>query len=187
MNWVLINDEKYFGITAHYIDEGIDTGDIILQKKFPINDKDNYQSLLSVAYFNCPKILINALNLIKDSKVNRIPQKNIDLKGSYCRKRVIGDELISWSWTSRKIFNFIRSISYPGPHARSIVKNKEILIKKSELTTYKDYSEKTPGTILSLDNTGILVKTIDSTLKITEYTFNADGNYSLNINDIFEN
>ena len=31
LNWVLINDEKEFGITVHYIDEGIDTGDIILQ------------------------------------------------------------------------------------------------------------------------------------------------------------
>ncbi|MDR1522244.1 MAG: hypothetical protein LBS28_05280 [Streptococcaceae bacterium] len=30
LNWVLINDEKEFGITVHYVDEGIDTGDIIL-------------------------------------------------------------------------------------------------------------------------------------------------------------
>ena len=36
LNWVLINDEKDFGITVHYIDEGIDTGDIILQRTYPI-------------------------------------------------------------------------------------------------------------------------------------------------------
>ena len=38
LNWVLINDEKEFGITVHFVDEGIDTGDIILQKTFPITD-----------------------------------------------------------------------------------------------------------------------------------------------------
>ena len=39
LNWVLINDEREFGITVHYVDEGIDTGDIILQRVFPITDK----------------------------------------------------------------------------------------------------------------------------------------------------
>ena len=32
LNWALINDEKEFGITVHYVDEGIDTGDIIFRK-----------------------------------------------------------------------------------------------------------------------------------------------------------
>ena len=34
---------KEFGITVHYVDEGIDTGDIILQKSFQITDQDNYK------------------------------------------------------------------------------------------------------------------------------------------------
>ena len=46
LNWALINDEKEFGITVHFVDEGIDTGDIITQETFPISDEDNYGSLL---------------------------------------------------------------------------------------------------------------------------------------------
>ena len=42
LNWVLINDEKDFGITVHFIDKGIDTGDIILQKSFQITNQDDY-------------------------------------------------------------------------------------------------------------------------------------------------
>ena len=49
LNWALINDEKEFGITVHFIDEGIDTGDIILQESFEIKDSDNYKSLLDLA------------------------------------------------------------------------------------------------------------------------------------------
>ena len=41
LNWVLINDEKEFGITVHYVDEGIDSGDIILQRIYKISDQDN--------------------------------------------------------------------------------------------------------------------------------------------------
>ena len=41
LNWVLINDEKEFGITVHYIDEGIDSGDIILQRSYEITDLDD--------------------------------------------------------------------------------------------------------------------------------------------------
>ena len=57
LNWVLINDEKEFGITVHYIDEGIDTGDIIMQRIYPIIDEDNYNALLEKAYKECANIL----------------------------------------------------------------------------------------------------------------------------------
>ena len=53
LNWALINDEKEFGITVHYLDEGIDTGDIILQKVYPITDEDDYGTLLVRAYDGC--------------------------------------------------------------------------------------------------------------------------------------
>ena len=61
LNWVLINDENEFGITVHFIDEGIDTGDIILQKTFKIDDTDDYQTLLSRAYKECGSILYDSI------------------------------------------------------------------------------------------------------------------------------
>ena len=64
LNWVLINDEKEFGVTVHYIDEGIDTGDIILQKKSKITDSDNYRSILDKAILLCAEALHEALNEI---------------------------------------------------------------------------------------------------------------------------
>ena len=46
LNWALINDEKEIGVTCHFIDEGVDTGDIIMQKTFAVNDTDDYASVL---------------------------------------------------------------------------------------------------------------------------------------------
>jgi len=65
LNWVLINDEKEFGITVHYVDEGIDSGDIILQKMYQISDQDNYNTLLERAYVECPNILYDVILMFK--------------------------------------------------------------------------------------------------------------------------
>ena len=109
LNWVLINDEPEFGITVHFIDEGIDTGDIILQRKFPIREQDDYNSLLEVAYEECAKILYDSVKLIITNTFKVISQNEIDPNGSYCRMRKMGDEIIDWNQSSRKIFNFCDS------------------------------------------------------------------------------
>ena len=46
LNWAIINGESEFGITVHFIDDGIDTGDIIKQKTYPISLNDDYKSIL---------------------------------------------------------------------------------------------------------------------------------------------
>ena len=62
LNWVLINDESEFGITVHYVDEGIDTGDIIKQSTFQITDADDYSTLLEKAYSGCAELLSKAVD-----------------------------------------------------------------------------------------------------------------------------
>ena len=122
LNWVLINDEKEFGITVHYVDEEIDNGDIIIQRTFPITDKDNYSSLLEKSYKYCPELLYKAVKKIQNKKVEPIDQKSIHKFGSsiaHSRRRP-GDEIImNWNQTSREIFNFIRALCNPGPKATS--------------------------------------------------------------------
>ena len=91
LNWVLINGEKNFGITVHYIDENIDTGDIIEQRIFPISEDDNYSTILETAYKNCPLILYESILKILNNNVKTTKQNDIHHKGSYCRKRKVGD------------------------------------------------------------------------------------------------
>ena len=72
LNWALINDEKEFGITVHYMDSGIDTGDIILQETYPITDLDDYGTLLKRAYDGCADILYMAIKRIQNNEVKVI-------------------------------------------------------------------------------------------------------------------
>ena len=170
LNWVLINDEREFGITVHYVDEGIDTGDIIIQKVFPIFDSDNYDSLLKVAYENCALLLHSAINLIINKKVKRIKQDQISKHGLYCSKRIEGDEIINWNNSSREIFNFIRALTLPGPCAKTYL-NKSLvkIISAEEIQNAPNYIG-IPGIILTKNEENFYVKTSDSYLKVTKWS-----------------
>lgn len=169
LNWALINDEKEFGITVHYVDDGIDTGDIILQRTFPITDDDDYNTLLKVAYEECPKILYQAIKKIQNGTSFRIPQKMISQYGLYCGMRQMGDEMIDWEMNSRDIFNFVRSICKPGPMATTYCDSVPVMVNKVEYNSYYPKYKGIPGQIICNDNGCPIVKTKDSYVRILQY------------------
>jgi methionyl-tRNA formyltransferase len=179
LNWALINDEKEFGITVHYIDEGIDTGDILLQKTFPITDADDYNSLLKISYNECANILYDAIKLIQNNNINRISQTSISKYGMYCGMRKEGDERIVWQQSSRDIFNFVRALSYPGPMALTFCEQNPIYINKviynEDFCKYKGI----PGQVLGYDFDKPIVKTLDSIIILADY----HANVKLQISD----
>ena len=171
LNWALINDEKDFGITVHFIDEGIDTGDIILQKCFSISNNDNYASLLKIAHIECANILFESLTILKQGKATIKRQNEIDPIGSYCSTRVIGDEIINWNQTSRQLYNFVRAICLPGPQARAFLNNKEMKINKVIEINNAPLYIGVNGAILFKDDSGFLIKTADTFVKVVDYEY----------------
>ena len=170
LNWALINDESEFGITVHYIDDGIDTGDIIVQRSFPISDKDNYGTLLEVAYRECAPLVIEAVRQIQNGNVVCTPQATIHPVGFYCSPRKQGDEILDWNQTSRDVFNFVRAISHPGPQARTFFRGVELMINKVELVSCAPVYKGVPGAVLKKDKNSLLVKTADSFVRVLEWT-----------------
>lgn len=171
LNWVLINDEKEFGITVHYVDEGIDTGDIILQETFPISDSDTYATLLERAYEGCAQLLCEAVGQILTGTARRICQIDIDPIGMYCGIRSDGDELINWSQNSRVVFNFIRAITRPGPGALSYIKGRPIIIYAARQVDGARSYINTPGQVVGKTKYGLYVKTLDTFLEVTDYQY----------------
>lgn len=182
LNWCLINDEKEFGITVHYVDEGIDTGDIILQETFPITDQDNYQTLLSVAYVQCARLLHESLQLICNKKQKRIPQSEINRLGFYCGRRMPGDEMVDWTQTSREVFNFTRAICKPGPMATAKLGSELVRFNQAIYFAEAYKYRGVPGQILAKTALGYLVKTLDSFIEIQ----NIETNAKIKVGDRFE-
>lgn len=167
LNWVLINDESEFGVTVHFMDEGIDTGDIILQRMAPITDNDTYGTLLDRATRLCAETLHEGLRHLADGSVRPVPQHTIDPVGFYTGGRLPGDEWIDWRWPSRRIFNFVRAITTPGPCARTIFDGTDLkVVSAAMIPGAPDYIG-TPGEVVGHNTEGVQVKTGDSTLMLT--------------------
>jgi len=168
LNWALLNGENSFGITVHFIDEGIDTGDVLLQRLVPIGPDDTYSDLLRRAQDLCASTLLEALITLKEDRTLRRVQITRGRGHTYFSSRRPGDEWIDWSWSSQHIHNFIRAISPPGPGARTLVNQVPIAIVRSELLAEISKHVGTCGEIIGRDQSGNYVKTGDTTIKITQ-------------------
>ena len=168
LNWALINDEHEFGITVHYVDDGVDTGDIILQRTFPITDADNYNTLLQTAYVECPQILVEAIKQLQAGTANRIPQSSIAHAGLFCGSRTVGDELLDWHQTSREVFNFVRAVCQPAPMATCYCGTEEVKINAVSLVPDAPIYKGIPGQVLAIVGGLPIVKTIDTYVALSE-------------------
>lgn len=172
LNWALINDEKEFGISVHFVDSGIDTGDIIIQKSYAINDSDDYSSLLKVAYKECAILLYESLNLFLNDEIRAIKQESIDKIGSYCPPRKKGNEIIDFSKSVREIFNFIRALNAPDLGALAFVGEEPIYLYKSQILDIAFDINLPNGFILGVYDKSFSLKLKNGVLQITQYAFN---------------
>lgn len=162
--WSIINNEKFTGITAHIIDEGCDTGDIIRQVTIPILECDTGSSIV-VKYKELYKQLIH--EVLERYSSNSIPlRKQDNTKATYFGKRTPDDGLIDWSWQRERIYNWVRAQSSPYPGAYSFYLNNKVIIDWIELDDYGfDYNIPN-GTIVT--NKPIRVKTPNGLVRLTE-------------------
>ena len=167
LNWALINGAEKIGVTVHYVDEGIDTGDIILQEFFPVGENDNYATVLVQAAELCASTLAKALGRIARGTVVATQQTDIHPVGMYCSRRREGDEWIDWSWSSKRVHDFVRGIAPPGPGARTVLGDEVISVTETRLIPGAPEYLDRPGTVVGRDNEGVIVKTGDSTVRIT--------------------
>lgn len=182
LNWAIINGEKEFGVTVHYIDEGIDTGDIILQNTYSISNNDDYNTVLNRAYDYCAETLESAVEKFLAPDVPRIKQTSIHPVGFYCGGRTSGDEKLNWNQDSQNIFNFVRAICPPaGPGAISNINGESIIISKVKLIENAPTYIGIPGQVIGKNEMNPIVKTQDSFIEITDYS----GSYKPKIGDRF--
>jgi methionyl-tRNA formyltransferase len=170
LNWALINDEPEFGITVHYVDVGIDTGDIIVQRTYAITDEDDYGTLLARAYQGCANCLFEAVKLVQSGDFTPLAQHTIHPVGFYCTGRKSGDERLEWNQTAREVFNFVRAICRPGPEARTCLGEAEIKINKVECVSQAPLYKGIVGAVVGTEQGAFYVKTSDSCVKVTQWS-----------------
>lgn len=79
--WVLYKREKETGVSIHFVDEGMDSGPIIVQKKFMVEKNDSFNSLVEKNYKIASKAMNEALDKIESGKFELLP--NLDENATY--------------------------------------------------------------------------------------------------------
>ena len=151
INWPIIGGATKTGLTIFYPDDGLDEGDILLQKEVDIGPDDT----LGTVYFQ--KIfplgvaaVLEAVDLIRDGKAPRIKQD--DSKATYeswCRK---ADAEIDWSKPVADVYNLIRGTN-PQPGAWTTLGGKTLQIFDSARVD----ASGDPGAVTDVSDAGITV------------------------------
>lgn len=130
LTWAIINGEKYAGITLFRLDDGVDDGDIILQKSFPIGFEDTIKEVYESATTLSNQILFESMKNINDIKFRPQDKSKIE----YYPQRKPEDGEIDLSKSANEIYNFVRAQSspYPGAFIKT-VDGKKIIIEKIRL------------------------------------------------------
>ena len=158
------NGDATTGITVMWMNAGLDTGDILLQQELGISAEDTAGTVHDRLALLAPDALLAALRLIVSGKAPRIPQDQA--LASYAGKLHKEDGHIDWNQESTAIDRHIRAMS-PWPSAYAWLPERKIL--KIHRTAISNHPAKDqPGTVLRIDDDGVLVATAKGGLLLRE-------------------
>jgi len=163
INWAIVKAEKTSGITVFKMDEHMDRGEIILQRKTDISDSDTSLTLgLRLSEIGAEGVL-KAIDLIASGRATFARQD--EGKASYAPRLRKEDGLINWDFQACQIHNRIRGLK-PWPGAFTYLEGKLLKILGSKVMPGP--GSRVPGEIVEVEKEGILVQTGKDGLLITD-------------------
>lgn len=180
INWAIINGETETGVTTFFLKHEIDTGDIILQEKEPIDEEDTAGDLYERLMHKGAGLVLKTVQAIQSGTFTEIPQ---DLSEEVKHAPKIFKETceIDWNQSSFYLYNFIRGLS-PYPAAWTTLNGKNFKIFKAS-KPHKTKLELKPGAIETDNDSYLHIKTSDQFLSIEELQM--EGKSRMNIKDFF--
>ncbi|MCV4229932.1 methionyl-tRNA formyltransferase [Virgibacillus sp. LDC1] len=161
----IINGESVTGITLMYMAEGLDTGDMIARTEVPIEDNDTAGTMFEKLSQAGAELLRRELPRLVKGKVEAEPQD--DSKATYAPNLTRDDERIDWSRTSREIYDQIRGlVPYSGGFTLWNGEVFKVWAAAKPDSAQKPAGDAQPGTVLELQEKGIVVKTGDGALTL---------------------
>ncbi len=144
MNWAIAAGETTTGLTVFWVDEGIDTGPILLQHEIPIHPNDTVGSIyFNKLYPQGIESLVEAVGLVREGTAPRTPQdENL---ATYEPPMGRTHAALDWSRPARRLYDHLRSCD-PQPGARALLNETEIRLFDGEL--HEKAHRTRPGTVL---------------------------------------
>lgn len=169
IHWAVTNGETKTGITTMLMDEGLDTGDMLLKAEYEIAEDTTTGEVHDALTHLGADLLISTIRGLEEGKIKPVPQSK---EFSYAPLLKREHEQIEWSWEANKIHNRIRGLN-PWPGAFTFFRDEQVKIWQSR-TIQTEVNESYPsqgevaGQIISLTERGLAVLTGKGLVEILE-------------------
>lgn len=151
--WAMISGASEVGLTAHRMDDDLDTGDIAVQRAVPIGPRDTGTELVRAVIDLIPEVLLEALDLIERGTATWTPQ-NLDER-TFFHKRSARDSIIDWRWSATELDRFVRALSDPYPNAVAYYRGQRIRVLRASVSRY--HYGGTPGRVFIAEGQGMVI------------------------------
>ena len=162
IQWAVINGETVSGVTTMQMDEGLDTGDMLLKTEVPLEPEETGGSLHDKLAAAGASLCVRTLKALEEGTVT--PKKQGESPTAYASmlKKEMGE--IRWEEPAISIERLIRGLN-PWPSAYTGWQDKTMKIWEAEVL--EEDSGQEPGTVVRVDKDGFLVQTGKGLLKVT--------------------
>jgi methionyl-tRNA formyltransferase len=164
IQWAVINGERETGITTMLMDEGMDTGAILLQEPVPIAADDTAGSLSVKLAAVGGRLLLETLRRLQEGRLTPCPQDSSQASMAPLLKKE--DGLLDWSLPATAIVNRVRGLS-PWPGAYTYLGADRWIVWKAQALD-RSAPAVLPGTIMEAAKEGLSVATGSGALRVTE-------------------
>lgn len=158
INWAVINGETETGVSIHYIDEGVDTGPVLLQQSVVIESDDTVKSLyFEKLYPMGIRMLGETVELIKNGRAKAVVQD--EALASFQPVITAKDTVINWHKPTAEIYNLIRGAN-PAPGATSTINEASCKIFDTSIGSGSGAA----GAVIGFSDKAIEIATSDGSL-----------------------
>ena len=166
IQWAIINGEEVTGVTTMQMDEGLDTGDMLLKIEIPIEPKETGGSLFDKLAAAGAKLCVETLEALQNKTVTPIPQGETTTAYAKMLDKQLGN--IDWNQSAIEIERLIRGLT-PWPSAYTNWNEKVMKIWDAEVWDIDlEMEDAKPGTIVKVEKDAFYVQTGDGLLKVCE-------------------
>ncbi len=168
--WTILKELTESALTFFFIEEGIDNGDIVSQKKFEISENDDSESIYDLIINLGKNMIIEILKDFQNNSITRITQNENNFV-EYWSKRTSDDGKIDWSKSAKDISILSRASTHPYPGAFTFFNNLPLKIFKA---SYVDDGVSNPGAIISMDEKTVRIGTGSGSIYLKKIQYDSD-------------
>jgi len=172
INWAILKGETQLGLTGHFVDEGMDTGDIIEQMSYNITEDQDVGDCLNILYPMYATITQRILSYFRRGTVPITPQD--ESRATAFPGRKPEDGRIDWSQPARQVLNLVRAVASPYPGAFTTLQGQKLTLWRARVIS--ETMAGSPGSVFDCRRGEIFIQCGMGALSVAKFDWQGPTN-----------